>query len=72
MNYKKTAALDKSICTNFEDFGKNADQLGINSWSQVESNDNKNLKILVKVFKIDHKGEFCKHKQINIGESDFK
>ena len=67
-----TAAPEKLTCTDFVDFGKNEDRFARTSWSQVARNDNKYLEIQLKVFRRDDEAEFCKHQQINEGESDFE
>ena len=65
-NYDMIAALDNLTCTIFEDFGKNEDR------SQIARKENEYLEIQLKFFRRDDKAEFCKHQQINLGESDFK
>ena len=66
------ASLDKLTCTDYVDFGKNEDRFGRLSWSQTEKNDTKYIEIQLKVFRKDINGEFRKHQQITLGESDFK
>ena len=66
------ASLDKLSCIDYVDFGKNGDRFGRLSWSQTEKNDTKYIEIQLKVFRKDVNGEFRKHQQINLGETDFK
>ena len=72
MIFNITSALDKTSCTDYVDFGKNADRFGRISWSQIEKDNQKYLDIQLKVFRKDDKGDFRRHQQINLGVFDFK
>ena len=72
MIFTFTLALDKTICTIYVDFGKNAERFGRISWSQIEKGNQKYLDIQLKVFRKDDKGDFHRHQQINLGVFDFK
>ena len=45
MIFNITSALDKTSCTDYVDFGKNADRFGRISWSQIEKDNQKYLDI---------------------------
>ena len=66
------SALDKTSCTDYVDFGKNADRFGRISWSQIEKDNQKYLGIQLKVYRKDDKGDFRRHQQIKLGVFDFK
>ena len=72
MIFNITSALDKTSCTDYVDFGKNADRFGRISWSQIEKDNLKYLDIQLKVFRKDDKGDFRRHQQIKLGVFDFK
>ena len=72
MNYNATAAVDKLTCTDFVDFGKYEDRFGRISWSKVENYGREYLQIQLKVFRKDESGEYKKHQQLNMSESDFR
>ena len=72
MIFNITSALDKTSCTDYVDFGKNADRFGRISWSQIEKDNQKYLDIQLKVFRKDDKGDFRRHQQIKLGVFDFK
>ena len=72
MIFNITSALDKTSCTDYVVFGKNADRFGRISWSQIEKDNQKYLDIQLKVFRKDDKGDFRRHQQIKLGVSDFK
>ena len=72
MIFNIPSALDKTSCTDYVDFGKNADRFGRISWSQIEKDNQKYLDIQLKVFRKDDKGDFRRHQQINLGVFDFK
>ena len=69
MILKIISALDKTCCTDYVDFGKNADQFGRISSSQIKDNQ-KYLDIQLKVFRKNDKGDFCRHQQIKLGIFD--
>ena len=71
MIFNITAALDKTSCTDYVDFVKNADPFGRISWYLIEQDNQKYLDIQLKVFRKDHKGDFCRHQQIKLREFDF-
>ena len=72
MIFNITSALDKTSCTDYVDFGKNADRFERISWSQTEKDNQKYLDIQLQVFRKDDKGDFCRHQQIKFGVFDFK
>ena len=72
MIFNIPTALDKTSCTDYVDFGKNADRFGRISWSQIEKDNQKYLDIQLKVFRKDDKGDFRRHQQIKLGVFDFK
>ena len=72
MIFKITSARDNRSCTDFADFGKNADRFGRFSWSQIGNDNQKYLDIQLKVFRKDDKGDFRRHQQIKLGVFDFK
>ena len=72
MIFNITSALDKTSCTDYVDFGKNADRFGRISWSQIAKDNQKYLDIQLKVFRKDDKGDFRRHQQIKLGVFDFK
>ena len=72
MIFNITSALDKTSCTDYLDFGKNADRFGRISWSQIENDNQKYQDIQLKVFREDDKGDFHRHQQIKLGVFDFK
>ena len=72
MIFNITSALDKTSCTEYVDFGKNADQFGRISWSQIEKDNQKYPDIQLEVFRKDDKGDFRRHQQIKLGVFDFK
>ena len=72
MIFNIISALDKTCCTDYVDFGKNADRFGSISWSQIEKGNQKYLNIQLKVFRKDDKGDFPRHQQITLGVFDFK
>ena len=59
-------------CTDYVDFGKNADRFGGLSWSQIEKDNQKYLDIQLKVFQKYDKGDFRRHQQKKLGVFDFK
>ena len=69
MDSAKNATLDKSLCTDFVDFGRHQDQFGRFSWSQIEQN---YLQIHFKVFKKDIANEFKRYQCVSLGRYDFK
>ena len=72
MIFNFTSALDKTFCTDYVDFGKNADRFGRISGSQIEKDNQKYLDIQLKVFRKDEKGDFRRHQQWKLGVFDFK
>ena len=72
MVFNITSAVDRTSCTDYVDFGNNADRFGRTSWSQIEKDNQKHLDIQKKVFRKDDKGFFRRHQQINVGVFDFK
>ena len=72
MIFNITSALDKTSCTDYVDFGKNADRFGRISWSHIEKDNQKYLDFQLKVFPKDDKGDFRRHQQIKLGVFDFK
>ena len=71
MFFNITSVLDKTSCTDYVDFGKNADRFGRISWSQFEKDNQKYLDIQLTVFQKDDKGDFRRHQQIKLGVFDF-
>ena len=69
MESAMNAALDKSLCTDFVDFGKHQDRFGRFSWFKNEKN---YLEIHFKVFKKDIAKEFKLYQCVSLGQYDFK
>ena len=63
------ATLDKSLCTDFADFGNYQDSLGRFSWTK---NENHYLEIHLEVFKKDIANEFKQYQCVSLGQYDFK
>ena len=72
MIFNITLALDKTNCTKYVDFGKNADRFGRILWSHIEKGTQKYLDIQLKVFQKDYNGDLRRHQQINLGVFDCK
>ena len=72
MIFNITSALDKTSCTDYVGFGKNADRFGRIFGSQIEKDNQKYLDIQLKVFRKNDKGDFRRHQQIKLGVFDFK
>ena len=68
MAYNTTASLDKLICTNFMNFGKNLDRFGQLCSLENESN---YLDVKFKVFKRGKNIDFCLVPNLTMGEVDF-
>ena len=64
MIFNITSALNKTSCTDYVDFGKNAEQFVRISWFQIEKDNQKYLDIQLKVFRKDDKRDFRRHQQI--------
>ena len=69
MESAMNATLDKSLCTDFVDFGKHQDRFGRFSWSKNEKN---YLEVKFKVFKKDIANEFKRYQCVSLGQYDFK
>ena len=69
MESAMNATLDKSLCTDFVDFGKHQDQFGRFSWSKNETN---YLEVQFKVFKKDIANKFKRYQCVSLGQYDFK
>ena len=63
------ATLEKSLRTDFVDFGKHQDRFGRFSWTKNEKN---YLDIHFKVFKKDIANEFKQYQCVSLGQYDFK
>ena len=72
MIFNIPSEIDKTFCTDYVGFGKNADRFGRISWSQIENNNQKYLDVQLKVFRKDDKGDFRRHQQLTLGVFDFK
>ena len=72
MIFNITSALDRTSCSDYVEFGKNADRFRRISWSQIEKGNQKYLDIQLKLFRKDDKGGFRRHQQIKLGVFDFK
>ena len=72
MIFNISSALDKTSCTDYVDFGKNADRFGRISWSQIEKSNQKYLDIQLQDFQKDDKGDFRRHQLIKLGVFDIK
>ena len=72
MIFNIISALDKTSCTDYVDFGKNADRFGRFFGSQIEKDNQKYLDIQLKVLQKDNKRDFRRHQQIKLEVFDSK
>ena len=69
MKSAKNVTQDKSLCTEFVDFGWHQDRFGRFSWSKIEKH---YLEVQFKVFKKDIANKVKRYQRASLGQYDFK